>query len=443
MALWQGRSRRKPTGGRYRPFRKKRKFEIGREQQYAFVGPQKLKLYRTKGGNQKVRILNAEFANVIDPKTGKTAKSKIVTVKESPGNPHFVTRNIVTRGAVIQTEAGLARGTSGPRAPAHQGGEAATERRHGAPPPPLDLVHVLAQANDVPPEPDQVVREADVLPRAHDLALLDPEDPVPRDRGEVPRHVALVPRVPGVREPEAVLALLEDLVPRPVPRLAEQDVGLRRDEARVARGPRLEFLRGRGVVEVRLQDPLLDDRLAAHRRALRGDPPPADRLRGTVVRDRDGLGGDPLPEPLRERGQARHHAPRVRAPADLVNQGGEDEGVEHDVVPARLPAGGGLRGGRDLPRLLARLRGVELGEAGRARDPVAAGLEGDQGPDREVQGRPVVVPLDAVRGPQVVLLVVLPEGPCALPRALLERAVHGGLDVVGAVREVDDPLVEG
>ncbi|TLZ90565.1 MAG: 30S ribosomal protein S8e, partial [Methanobacteriota archaeon] len=27
MALWQGRSRRKPTGGRYRPFRKKRRRE--------------------------------------------------------------------------------------------------------------------------------------------------------------------------------------------------------------------------------------------------------------------------------------------------------------------------------------------------------------------------------------------------------------------------------
>src|SRR3970282_54909 len=114
MAFGQGPPRRKPTGGRYRPFRKKRKFEIGREQQYAFVGPQKLKLYRTRGRNQKVRILNAEFANVIDPKTGKTAKSKIVTVKESPSNPHFVTRNIVTRGAVIQTEAGLAKVTSSP-----------------------------------------------------------------------------------------------------------------------------------------------------------------------------------------------------------------------------------------------------------------------------------------------------------------------------------------
>ena len=114
MALWQGRSRRKPTGGLYRPARKKRKFEIGREQQYAFLGTQKLKLYRTRGKSQKVRVLRAEFANVIDPKSGKATKEKIVTVKENPSNPHFVTRNIITRGAVIQTGAGLAKVTSRP-----------------------------------------------------------------------------------------------------------------------------------------------------------------------------------------------------------------------------------------------------------------------------------------------------------------------------------------
>ena len=114
MALWQGRSRRKPTGGLYRPARKKRKFEIGREQQFAFVGAHKVKLYRTRGRNEKVRILQAEFANVVDPKTGKTSKTKIVTVRENSSNPHFVTRNIITRGAVIQTEAGLAKVTSQP-----------------------------------------------------------------------------------------------------------------------------------------------------------------------------------------------------------------------------------------------------------------------------------------------------------------------------------------
>ena len=114
MALWQGRSKRKPSGGRLRPIRKKRKFEIGREQQFAFLGPQKVKLYRVRSAGQKVRILNAEWANVTDPKKGVTKKVKILTVRENPSNPHFVTRNIVTRSAVVDTDLGLARVTSRP-----------------------------------------------------------------------------------------------------------------------------------------------------------------------------------------------------------------------------------------------------------------------------------------------------------------------------------------
>lgn len=114
MALWQGRSKRKPSGGRLRANRKKRRFEIGREQQYAFLGPHKVKLYRVRGANQKVRILNAEWANVTDPKDGTTKRVKILTVKDNPSNPHFVTRNIVTRTATVETELGLARVTSRP-----------------------------------------------------------------------------------------------------------------------------------------------------------------------------------------------------------------------------------------------------------------------------------------------------------------------------------------
>jgi small subunit ribosomal protein S8e len=114
MALWQGRSKRKPSGGRYRPFRKKRKREISREQQFAFIGDPRRKLYRTKGGNRKVRVLKEQFANVLDPRTSTTKKVKIVTVKENSSNPHYVTRNIMTRGAVVQTELGLAKITSRP-----------------------------------------------------------------------------------------------------------------------------------------------------------------------------------------------------------------------------------------------------------------------------------------------------------------------------------------
>jgi small subunit ribosomal protein S8e len=114
MALWQGKSRRKPTGGRRRYARKKRKFEIGREQQYASLGAERRKLYRTRGGNRKVRVLQAEYANVVDPTTNQARRVKILTVRDNPSNPHFVTRNIVTRGATIQTELGVARVTSRP-----------------------------------------------------------------------------------------------------------------------------------------------------------------------------------------------------------------------------------------------------------------------------------------------------------------------------------------
>jgi len=108
MAIWQGRPKRKPSGGRIRAARKKRKFEIGREKQFTHLGVQKAKMYRTKGANQKVRLLMVDQANVVDPKTKAIKKVKILTVKTSPSNPNYVQRNIVTKGATVMTELGEA-----------------------------------------------------------------------------------------------------------------------------------------------------------------------------------------------------------------------------------------------------------------------------------------------------------------------------------------------
>ena len=114
MALWQGRSKRKPTGGRLTLSRKKRRFEIGKEPVFTFVGNEKRQVSRVRGANVKVRLLKAQFANVVDPATNKTQKVKIINVKESLSNPNYVQRNIITKGAVIQTELGLAKVTSRP-----------------------------------------------------------------------------------------------------------------------------------------------------------------------------------------------------------------------------------------------------------------------------------------------------------------------------------------
>jgi small subunit ribosomal protein S8e len=114
MALWQGKSKRKPTGGRLVQNRKKRRYEIGREPLLTNLGEESLRQYRTMGGNTKVKMLSAAYANVVDPKTNKVKRVRIVTVKVNPANPNYVQRNIMNRGATIQTDIGMARITSRP-----------------------------------------------------------------------------------------------------------------------------------------------------------------------------------------------------------------------------------------------------------------------------------------------------------------------------------------
>lgn len=114
MALWQGRSKRKPSGGRLRLGRKKRKFEIGTEQQFTYLGSGKRKLYKVRGGNIKARLLQGEYVNVLDPNTNKVTRAKIITVRENPANPNYVQRNIINKGAVVLTEIGETRITSRP-----------------------------------------------------------------------------------------------------------------------------------------------------------------------------------------------------------------------------------------------------------------------------------------------------------------------------------------
>ena len=114
MALWQGKSKRKPTGGRLAGSRSKKRFEIGRELQQAKIGEVTKKVARARGGGRKDRLLRTEEASVTDPKSGSTSNSKIVEVLENMANPNYVRQNIITKGSVIQTEKGKAQVTSRP-----------------------------------------------------------------------------------------------------------------------------------------------------------------------------------------------------------------------------------------------------------------------------------------------------------------------------------------
>jgi len=98
MALWQGKSKRKPTGGRLVQNRKKRRFEVGREPLFTNLGPESLRKYRTMGGNSKNRMLSAAYANVVDPATNKVTRVRILKVVQNTANPNYVQRNIMNRG---------------------------------------------------------------------------------------------------------------------------------------------------------------------------------------------------------------------------------------------------------------------------------------------------------------------------------------------------------
>ncbi len=113
MATWQGRSLTKPSGGRIRPWRKKRKREIGGDFVPVRLGPKKVMKKRVRGGRMKLRLLSVEYANVSDS-SGNTRKAKILRVIENPAGRDFTRTQTITRGAIIQTEIGKARVTGRP-----------------------------------------------------------------------------------------------------------------------------------------------------------------------------------------------------------------------------------------------------------------------------------------------------------------------------------------
>jgi len=114
MAIWQGESLRKPSGGRAKLSKNKRKSELGKEAAETKIGERKVKKIRTKGGNDKIRLSNENKINVVNPKTGKVEVAEILSVVENSANTHFVRRNIITKGAVLETSTGKAKVTSRP-----------------------------------------------------------------------------------------------------------------------------------------------------------------------------------------------------------------------------------------------------------------------------------------------------------------------------------------
>ena len=116
MGVYQGNDLRKPSGGKKGRHRKvKRKYELGRYPIETTLGEKEVrKIQRTRGGNYKVKLLKATYANVYIKEKNASIKVRILGVVENPSNKDYSRRGIITKGTIINTEIGLAKVTSRP-----------------------------------------------------------------------------------------------------------------------------------------------------------------------------------------------------------------------------------------------------------------------------------------------------------------------------------------
>ncbi|MFC6824303.1 30S ribosomal protein S8e [Halopelagius fulvigenes] len=108
----QGRSKRKRTGGRLRRSSNKKRYQLGREPTETTVGEPRFRTVDSRGNQKKVRALSTNVAQVADGDT--VTEAEIENVVDNPANINYIRRNIITKGAILETSEGRARVTSRP-----------------------------------------------------------------------------------------------------------------------------------------------------------------------------------------------------------------------------------------------------------------------------------------------------------------------------------------
>jgi small subunit ribosomal protein S8e len=115
MAIEKTRSKRKPSGGRYNTlYRKGRQYVRVNQPVLAKLGEIKTRETRKRGGDIKVQLVSVNKISVADPTTKKVKLATIKTVKENKANINFIIRNIMNKGAIVETDLGMVKITSRP-----------------------------------------------------------------------------------------------------------------------------------------------------------------------------------------------------------------------------------------------------------------------------------------------------------------------------------------
>jgi len=105
---------RKISGGKYKKFKKKRLYEKKGQPRLVLLGEEKKRKIKIMGGKIKTVLLKADKANVMDTKTHKAKVVAIKNVVDVPSNRFLARKNVLVKGAIIETELGKAKITNRP-----------------------------------------------------------------------------------------------------------------------------------------------------------------------------------------------------------------------------------------------------------------------------------------------------------------------------------------
>ncbi|GAA97268.1 hypothetical protein E5Q_03945 [Mixia osmundae IAM 14324] len=99
------RHKRSATGAKRAQYRKKRKFELGRQPAMTKLGAKRIHDVRTRGGNLKRRALRLESGNYAWASEHCTKKTRIIGVVYNASNNELVRTNTLVKGSIVQIDA--------------------------------------------------------------------------------------------------------------------------------------------------------------------------------------------------------------------------------------------------------------------------------------------------------------------------------------------------
>ena len=94
--------------------RKKKSYERAGQARIIKIGNDKRKKLTGLGKTEKIVLLSGKTINVRDSKSASVKKTIIKNVTETPNNRFLARQNILTKGAIVETELGKVRITNRP-----------------------------------------------------------------------------------------------------------------------------------------------------------------------------------------------------------------------------------------------------------------------------------------------------------------------------------------